>query len=59
MSALSPDRQLRLECLRLAVDTHDPDKIAVARRFYAFVACEDDQTPRQRIDAALDAADVT
>lgn len=50
-----PDQEMRLECLRLAVQMQLPD---MAREFYAFVTGASDQTPREQIDAALDKANV-
>lgn len=53
-----PDQiELRLACLKLAVEVRG-DVLEDARRFYAFVSGEDAKTPRQLIDAALEAANV-
>jgi hypothetical protein len=49
--------QLRLKCLELAVQASG-DPMTNARDFHAFVTGEDAKTPRQVIDAALEAANV-
>lgn len=49
--------ELRLKCLELAVRAPG-DPMANARDFHAFVTGEDAKTPRQVIDAALEAANV-
>lgn len=52
------DRELRLQCLQLA-SSAGYDAVTLARDFYAFVTGESDKSPRERITAALDAANVT
>ena len=49
--------QLRLKCLELAVQAPG-DPMTNARDFHAFVTGEAEKTPRQVIDAALEAANV-
>ena len=64
MMARTPDQQqLALECLHLAQQASPPCTdlafvLRVANAFYAFVAGEPGETPRERINAALDDADV-
>ena len=50
------DQEMRIEALRLAVAAGQPD-LHIA--FYEFLTGKSDQTPRQIIDAALEAANVT
>lgn len=50
------DQEMRIEALRLAVAAGHPD---LCQRFYEFLTGKSDQTPRQIIDAALEAANVT
>ncbi len=54
---LSDAEALRLRCLELATGVPG-EPVETARRFYAFVTAEDAKTPRQLIDAALEAANV-
>jgi hypothetical protein len=49
------DEAIRLEALRLAVQAGDPH---FRHQFYDFLTGASDQTPRQIIDAALDAVNV-
>ncbi len=58
---LSPDEtDLRLQCLSLAVSVeHGSETVKLARDFHAFVTGTSDKTPRERICAALDAANVS
>lgn len=56
MSRLFDDRDIRLEALRLAVKAGDA---GLRQSFYEFLTGKSDQTPRQIIDAALEAANVT
>lgn len=51
------EQDLRLRCLELAVRAPG-DPMTNARDFHAFVTGEDAKTPRQTIDAALEAANV-
>lgn len=53
---LPTDQALRLRCLELAVEARAD--VDAARRYYAFVTGEDAKTPRQIIDAALEATGV-
>lgn len=55
---MNPQEQLRIEALRLALQYGADDPVAVAERFYAFLSGQPTKTPRQLIDAALEAADV-
>ena len=52
-----PEQLLRLKCLELALQAPG-DPMTNARDFHAFVTGEDSKTPRQLIDAALEAANV-
>lgn len=54
----NPDHALRIRCLELATQTQAGEPVDIARQFYAFVVGEDNRTPRQIIDAALEAANV-
>ncbi|WP_176482815.1 hypothetical protein [Sphingobium sp. D43FB] len=56
MTQLSPDEFLRLEALRLAVQAGQPP---LRQHFYEFLTGKSDRTPRQIIDAALEAANVS
>lgn len=54
--SLTPEQtEIRFRCLELAVGYGAPD---LCEQFLAFVTGKSDQTPRQAIDAALDAANV-
>ena len=55
MSHLMNDREIRLEALRLAVQAGNAD---LRQPFYEFLVGKSDQTPRQIINAALEAANV-
>lgn len=50
--------ELRHDCLRLAISANVGDPVEAARRFEAYILGHDAMTPRQLIDAALEAADV-
>lgn len=61
MSPLSPDQELRLHALQLAKsESTIPTETIVARAdaFYRFLNGELAQSARERIDAALDEANV-
>lgn len=49
---------IRLQCLELAVKNDCGDPVAEAERMFAFVTGAQTKTPRQLIDAALEAANV-
>jgi len=58
---------LRLECLRMALgvasavlakDANPGDTVARAQRYYDFVTGASSKSPREQIEAALDAANV-
>lgn len=53
------DQALRLRCLELALGAPGVDVIEHAERFYSFVTEAKAKTPRQMIDAALEAAGVS
>lgn len=55
---MTHEEALRMGCLELAVKAPG-DPLETARQFYAFVTGEDAKTPRQIIDAALEAAGVS
>lgn len=55
------DVEIRLECLRLAnagFGERPEDIVVRSRAYYDFLTGKSDQTPRQIIDAALEAANV-
>lgn len=64
MSARGPEQQqVAFDCLALTLKhspghTNASDVLTVADQFYAFVTGLPSKTPREQIDAALDAADV-
>ncbi|MCB4863199.1 hypothetical protein K7W03_26865 [Sphingobium sp. PNB] len=56
------DIEIRLECLRLAnagFGELPSDIVSRARAYHDFLTGKSDQTPRQIIDAALEAANVS
>jgi hypothetical protein len=57
VSIHDPDVQTRLECLRLAIQAGG-EPVAVAGQFYAFLSASSDASPKERILAALDDAQV-
>lgn len=59
MNTLTPPQsELRERMLDLAISTGNSDVIGTARRFIAFVTGESDMSPREKINAAMDQADV-
>lgn len=58
------DRELRLECMRLAVSLAAPGQLASdvaadASVYFAYITGTLDKTPRQTIESALDQAGVS
>lgn len=53
-------RAIALECLTLASGAGEPTDttVARARAYFDFIAGEATKTPRERIEAALDAANI-
>lgn len=56
MNHLTDDEYMRLEALRLAVQSGFPD---LRQQFYDFLTTKNDQTPRPVTDAALEAGNVS
>jgi hypothetical protein len=53
------DRELRVRALELAVSTHEGhEAVARATNYYAFLTGTSDRSPRETVNAALDAAGV-
>jgi hypothetical protein len=56
--SLKDDEALRLRCLELALSQGHGDPVIDAGKFVDFITGEPAKTPRQLIDAALEAANV-
>ena len=56
---MSVEQELRLRCVDLAMRGDPANVVHTARAIYAFVTGESDKTPREKVNAALDEANVS